>query len=146
MDACYTSHYVSLSPYACVQPYHKGNDKKTMLGLISMAWPTLAEAGLYKPFFYHRKVYVTHFVGDIKRQTCCYRRILLASNRSSWMGACNCTIFLSRRFHRPIYFRSNFPGMRLPWERHDQSQETYLTSLRHSLDRNCLSFTKEKIY
>jgi len=28
-------------------------------------------------------------------------------------------------------FRSNFPGMKLPWECHDQSLETNLTSLRH---------------
>ena len=28
----------------------------------------------------------------------------------------NGTIFLSRRFHMPIYRWSNFPGMRLPWE------------------------------
>ena len=44
--------------------------------------------------------------------------------RSRWEGVRNSTIFLPRRFHRPFIFRSNFPGMRLPWECHNQSQET----------------------
>ena len=46
-------------------------------------------------------------------------------------------------------FRSNFPGMRLLWECHDQSQETNNNNnidLTASLDQNCLSFTKEKVY
>ena len=30
--------------------------------------------------------------------------IFLSSSRSLWVGACNSTIFLSRCFHRPIYF------------------------------------------
>ena len=34
---------------------------------------------------------------------------------------------------------ANFPGMRLPWECHVQSQEINLTSL----GRNCLSLMKE---
>ena len=46
------------------------------------------------------------------------------SGKSLWVGACNSTIFLWRRFHRQIYFYIEFPGTRLPWECHDQSQET----------------------
>ena len=46
---------------------------------------------------------------------------------NNWLvGACNFTIFPSRRFHSPIYFRSNLPGIRLPWECHAQSRETNL--------------------
>ena len=37
------------------------------------------------------------------------------------------TAFFTHRFN----FRSNFTGMRLPWECDDQSQETNLTPLRH---------------
>ena len=41
-------------------------------------------------------------------------------------------------------FKSNLLWMRLPWECHNQSQDT---NWRHCvLDRNCLSFTKEKVY
>ena len=37
--------------------------------------------------------------------TFCQEHILLWNDtRSLWAGACNFTIFLSRRFHRPIYF------------------------------------------
>jgi len=43
--------------------------------------------------------------------------------RSLWVGACNSTIFLSRRFHSNI-FRSNLLRMTLPWECHNQSQDT----------------------
>ena len=53
-----------------------------------------------------------------------------------WEDITALTIFLERRFH---FFRSNFPGMRLPWECHVQLQEINLTSL----DRNCLSLMKE---
>ena len=34
-------------------------------------------------------------------------------------------------FNDRFIFRTNFLGMRLPWECHDQSQEINLTSLRH---------------
>ena len=44
--------------------------------------------------------------------------------RSRLVGACYSTAFLSRRFHSRFIFRSNLPGMRLPSECHDQSQET----------------------
>ena len=39
-------------------------------------------------------------------------------------------------------FRSNFRGMRLPWEYHDQSQESNLTSLRHWTGTTFLSQKK----
>ena len=45
------------------------------------------------------------------------------TGRSLWVGACNSTIFLLRRFHRFI-FRSNLLRMRLPRECHNQSQDT----------------------
>ena len=50
---------------------------------------------------------------------------------SPWLEANNNHIFLSRRFHKPIFFRLNFPRMRLPQEADDQSQETNLTSWCH---------------
>ena len=54
----------------------------------------------------------------------------VGSVRSPSLGTCNYHTFLLRRFHRHI-FRSNFPWMRHPWERHDQSRETDLTPLCH---------------
>ena len=45
-------------------------------------------------------------------------------------------------------FRSNFPGMKLPWECHDQSLETNLTSLRMAVVRSyssaSVNFAKEE--
>ena len=60
---------------------------------------------------------------------------------------CRCEVFPLNSCHgvftNRFIFRTNFPGMRLPWKCHDQSQKTNFTA---SLDRNCLSFTKEKVY
>ena len=45
----------------------------------------------------------------------------------------------------PIHiFRPNLTGMRLPSEWHDQPRET--NHVTASLNRNCLSFTKEEVY
>ena len=41
-----------------------------------------------------------------------------------------------------VIFRINFTGMRLPWECHDQSQETNLISVRHWTGTACLSQKK----
>ena len=57
--------------------------------------------------------------------------VLLAWNRSLWVGACNSTIFLSRRFHR------------LPWECDDQSQET---NWRHYVTGAELPLFRKKKY
>ena len=54
--------------------------------------------------------------------------------RSRWTGACNSIIFLSGH---GVYFIWNFPAMQLPWECHDQSQET---NWRHSVTGPELSF------
>ena len=37
----------------------------------------------------------------------CFTTNTLGRNRSPLLGACNYPIFLSRRFHRPIYFQLN---------------------------------------
>ena len=48
-------------------------------------------------------------------------------DRSSSLGACNYPIFLSRRFHRPIYFKFKFTANSDPRRNiNDQSQERSL--------------------
>ena len=46
-------------------------------------------------------------------------------------------------FSDRFIFRSDSPGIRLPYECHDQSQETDVTA---SPERNCLYCRKEKVY
>ena len=48
----------------------------------------------------------------------------LGDNRSLWVGACNSTIFLSRRFHRPILFSIESTLNETSVGGHNQSQET----------------------
>ena len=59
--------------------------------------------------------------------------------RSRWVGACNSTIFLSRRFHGPISLEWDFRG-------NATTNHKKLIDVTALLDRNCLSFTKEKVY
>ena len=60
--------------------------------------------------------------------------------RSLWAGACNFTIFLSRRlFLNRIYFEWDSPGSAI-------TNHKTLIDVTALLDRNCLSFTKEKVY
>ena len=56
----------------------------------------------YKP----NRQYLFRLLG-VQLLTAAFSKIInieLYNARSRWVGACNSTIFLSRRFHRPIYF------------------------------------------
>ena len=57
------------------------------------------------------------------------------AGRRLWTGACNPTIFLSRGvFIDRFIFKSNLLWMRLPWECHNQSQDTYWRVYRMLID------------
>ena len=59
---------------------------------------------------------------------------------------CNCMLNSCQSvFIDWFIFRPNFPWIRLPWERHDQSHETKFDAIA-SMSRNCLSFTKEEVF
>ena len=65
--------------------------------------------------------------------------------RSRRVGACNSTVFQSRRFHRPIFFLDRISQ---EWDSRgsDMTNHKKLIDITASLDRNFLSFTKEKGY
>jgi len=65
--------------------------------------------------------------------------LVVALSRSRLVGASNSTLFLSRRFHRD---RINETPVGVPWPITIKKR----IDVTASLDRNCRSMTKEKIY
>ena len=71
-----------------------------------------------------------------------YLWLVLVLIKSRWEGACESLYSCHGVFKDRFIFRSNFLEMRLTWDCHDKSPISVTTSL----DRNCLSFTKKKVY
>ena len=63
--------------------------------------------------------------------------LIIYSTRSLWAGVCNSTIICQGVFIDRFIFRSNLLWMRLPWECHNQSQNT---NWRHSVTEPELPF------
>ena len=98
----------------------KQNDRKKrkqakMLGsnFIKWNWVTLPCQWLHLCYKYFTRNLLYHAVQGVESDTLNVAKTeslngdlneILFDIRSLWVGACNSPIFLSRRFHRPIYF------------------------------------------
>ena len=61
-------------------------------------------------------------------------KTFVSSNRSRCVKKCNCKVYCCCDVYMDRFiFRSNFPGMRLPWDYRDRSQETNSTSLEEKI-------------